>query len=644
MKHKFIPLILASMAIGALAACGPQTPAEPPMPNEYSLLEHWSVNGEEEYYEISETTNPLTITYTDVNSYRFVKRSFAFDSAKIDKFNVYKKLTFTGKLEPDATTGSHKALLKFEATGVNTEIWFDFSGNEATYELSLKSFDWTKLSSGMMMFFVNAGGTAQESGKMTFTKIALSQSEVDPQHNDLTPQEYNEYTSGDSFQVMTDWRRNGPSTEGIVVNKQTEGYKITWGLKGSEYANARALVRNGQGGNLAQAGFKRASFTLTGQSGRNAILKLETHGADGNYVGGSEVNVAFKGEEETVDVNAEALLAGEYAELWVLVMPDAGSRGSEANPGEILLKNVVLDKTAPADYNPPYANFASFPGVYLEKTKYSFTDIQLENHVQTIEMKNLAADWGNNIQYIVRKSPDISWADDEYTVFHAVVKSTVALTILVKAFDNGGAQKTVELAANEETVVEYVYDKTIVNFNNPFVIFINIPGENTPAATGTITFKYMQLGRANTNFYDGGDYVRVNTVRKEYDVFTCSQDANKDLVVSFENKKCSYDNIEFQLTGSEKGWNHVSVNIKSTVATKMLLKLMGRNETEKRIDLVIGDNELDFTFPGSIPTNAMFGNMHLFIGLPEDGATEETKISGQVTFVNFRVSAVPANA
>ena len=309
---------------------------------------------------------------------------------------------------------------------------------------------------------------------------------MDGSHTNLSSQEYNLYNGGNTFQVMNDWRTNGAvATEKITTSEVEGGFKIAWGQKGGEWSNVRALVKNGTG-NLAEAGFKRAEFTLSGTSGKEVLAKVEFHNAAGANVGAQEVRLTLDGTEQKVEVNIEHQFASEFAEIWVLVFPEPGAFGTEGAENEILLKNVVFDQQAVA-----YVNVGNATEIYLDKTSYAFAQPTVEGHVQTLTLNNQAADWGNNLQYLVTLAPGVTTAKNAYVHFHVELQATAAVKVMVKPYDSQPSQREYELVANTAQTVDFDVDAAVVNFAAPTCVFVNYP--DAAAYTGTLTITNFKI-------------------------------------------------------------------------------------------------------------------------------------------------------
>ena len=91
------------------------------MPEEYSILDNWAGNEAEEQYVVTKNAAGATvITYTDVTGedsggWQYVKRSFAYDAAKVARFSEYKKVVFEGNLVK--TAGTDIVMVKVEGAG-----------------------------------------------------------------------------------------------------------------------------------------------------------------------------------------------------------------------------------------------------------------------------------------------------------------------------------------------------------------------------------------------------------------------------------------------------------------------------------------------------------------------------------------------
>lgn len=345
MKHKFIPLILASMAVGALAACGPKAPAADPMPDKYDLMQHWEKDtATDEVYTVTQKEGSFEVSYTGAsgNEWACVSRSFAYDTAKIARFSEYKKVVFKGKL--DVTAGANNVMFKVQGTdGNQREVIFGFDSSEKTYEMPLNFVsDWAKVSK--LVFFANRNMNTAGAGKMTFTEFYLSKDEVvDANSIDKNapsvPQDYTYYNGGDQLDVMYRWGYN----DQIATAEANGKFTFTWG--GADHPKAEwkfvsALFKSGNA-QIKDAGFKRAVFEIKGTAGKQATFKVEAQGVAGVAI---DKTITMTGETETVEIDAAAVLANADATGFMLLIFPEGSVANPATAGEILLTKAFIDK------------------------------------------------------------------------------------------------------------------------------------------------------------------------------------------------------------------------------------------------------------------------------------------------------------
>ena len=359
MKHKFIPLILASMAVGALAACGPKAPAVEPMPDKYDLMQHWEKDTPtDEVYTVTQKEGSFEVSYTGAGGdgeWACVSRSFAYDTAKLARFSEYKKVVFKGKL--DVTTGANNVMFKVQGTdGNQREVVFGFASSEKTYEMPLSFIsDWAKVSK--LVFFANRNMNTAGAGKMTFTEFYLSKDEVvDANSIDKNapsvPQDYTYYNGGDKLDVMYRWGYN----DQIATAEANGKFTFTWG--GADHPKAEwkfvsALFKSGNA-QIKDAGFKRAVFEIKGTAGKQATFKVEAQGVAGVNI---DKTVDMTGETQTIEIDAAAVLANADATGFMLLIFPEGATANPATAGQIELSKAFVDKTAvtpevnPQQYN-----------------------------------------------------------------------------------------------------------------------------------------------------------------------------------------------------------------------------------------------------------------------------------------------------
>lgn len=358
MKHKFIPLILASMAVGALAACGPKAPAVEPMPDKYNLMQHWEKDtATDEVYTVTEKENSFEVSYDGANGNEWacVSRSFAYDTAKIARFTEYKKVVFVGKLQ--VTSGFENVMFKVQGSdGNQREVTFAFGSTEKTYEMPLNFVqDWSKVSK--LVFFANRGVNVSGAGKMTFTQFYLSKDEVVDANNidknaPTVPQDYTLYNGGDKLDIMYRWGYN----DQIATAEANGKFTFTWG--GADHPKAEwkfvsALFKSGNT-QIKDAGFKRAVFEFTGTSGKQATFKVEAQGVAGVNI---DKTVNMTGEKQTIEIDAATVLANADATGFMLLIFPEGATANPTTAGQIELSAAYVDKTevtpevTPQQYN-----------------------------------------------------------------------------------------------------------------------------------------------------------------------------------------------------------------------------------------------------------------------------------------------------
>ena len=371
---KLTLLVLASMAVGVLAGCGGKKSSQPSeqqpssnvtpdtsvapeeMPAEYDLLKFWAGNEAEEFYDVKESEGMTEITYTNVTGedsggWAYVARSFAYDAAKVARFNEYKKITFRGKLVK--TSGSDVVMVKVEGSDGNQwEKKFTFEPTMKVYEFGLNFIsDWSKVS--QILFFVNRSTNESGSGKITLTKMALSKEEVDPAH-DIAPGMpsvpqgaaiFNGLGASETkFNVMYHW---GYASDSIVTEEVQGGYKFSWGgdiAKPTEWAYVSSHFKNGSA-QVQTAGFQKLVYEVQGTAGQEVLFKLECLQG-----GAKEIRATMTGEKQIVEVPTENVLTKAEAVEWMAMIFAAPGQTGTVAVGELVLTACYLDT---AEYVPP---------------------------------------------------------------------------------------------------------------------------------------------------------------------------------------------------------------------------------------------------------------------------------------------------
>ena len=642
-------LILASMTLGALVGCGKepadnskptdasgdsaQSSVDEGMPAEYSLMKFWGGNEAEEYYDVEEKADSTVITYTDVTGedsggWAYVKRSFAYDAAKVARFGEYKKVTFTGKLTK--YSGSDIVMVKVEGDGVSWEKRFTFEATERIYEFGLNFVtDWTKVT--QILFFANRSTNISGNGVITLTKFALSKEEVDSRY-DIAPgmpkvpqgaTMFNGLAGKNTIDVFYHW--GYASDGGIATEEVTGGYKFTWGgdlKKGSEYEWVSSHIKNGDA-NLQTSGLKKIVFNAKGSGGQDVIFKFEC--LQGTAV---ETRVTLTGQDQVIEFDVEAIVKkAEGLEWMAMIMPAPGQKGS-VPPGELTLTKCYLSTEAfvPSGND---VNFATFNSVLLETPKQKSKNIEMsvKNHVATYTFANLNKNYDNSIHFLAALANDINWAEPkDYNHFHASFKASINLSILVKPYDNNDAQQRVDLIANQETAVDFEIAKDLVDFSKATLLFIH-PGfdDLSGAVTGSLVVTDMCMAKEGV-YLNNNQFVYASEKVGNYS-FSYGPDG---IAVNYKRTAPDYDAFYIYVGDSAEGYNTLTFKATSTVITHMIIKPLNNPDNEEKFDLAVGENNIDHSF--AVPLNEMFGHIAIILGYGADDALEGTVTLSQIQF------------
>ena len=597
-------LVLASMAVGAMTGCGKQPvepepepgPAVEPMPEEYSILDNWAGNEAEEQYVVTKNAAGATvITYTDVTGedsggWQYVKRSFAYDAAKVARFSEYKKVVFEGNLVK--TAGTDIVMVKVEGAGGTWEKRFTFEAEVRTYEFSLSFVtDWTQVT--QILFFANRKTTESGSGVITLTKMALSKADV-VAANDIAPGSpavpqgyaiYNEHLptgeghENDKVAMMYHW---GYATDGKIQTVEQEGaypYKFTWGNpeKTEAYEWVSSKIKNGQVA-LKDSGLKRIVFEVKGTAGKTAIFKFEAEQSHAK----KEKNIKLTGTDQVIELDITAAIAGaDDTSYMAMIMPSGGLTGAEA-AGELELKACYMDRNNVA---PDPINVYQYPQVFVENPiSADFVyDVALSSpHKQTISYKLAATPDYKIIKYNLQLNDDWFGATN-YRHLLGTVKADVNTQILLKPFDN--IEYRIDLVANvaQEIDIEVPEDK--VDLAKGFIIFVGTAQGN--ALEGNVELEGLRLARMTACVADEDGIIHLNQISNTPDQQTVTFDVTgRDMTVDFDFADNGWRGIEFVTSNANNAqYNIVRGKLVSTVDTHVMLKPADNGANEIKLEL-----------------------------------------------------------
>ena len=606
-------LVLASMAVGAMTGCGKQ-PVEPepeptpvePMPDEYNLLDNWAGNEAEEQYVVTKNAAGATvITYTDVTGedsggWQYVKRSFAYDAAKVARFSEYKKVVFEGNLVK--TAGTDIVMVKVEGAGGTFEKRFTFAAEAKTYEFGLSFVsDWTQVS--QILFFANRSTTESGSGVITLTKMALSKAEVVPA-NDIAPgmpavpQGYALYKNhlpteagheDDKVELMYHW---GYSNDGGIKTEEQEGaykYKISWNAteKKQEWDWISSRIKNA-GANLQQSGLKRIVFEVKGTAGQTAVFKFQSEEHAG---ANAQKEVKLTGADQVIEFSIEGVLAhadvAEDTKFMALIFPAGGKKEAAAGEGQIELKACYMDRHAYIDPN----NVFKYPQVWVENPiSADFVyDVTLDaaEHKQTIAYDLAATPDYKMIKYNLQLNDDWFGAAN-YRHLLGSVKADVNTQILLKPFDR--VEYRIDLVANVEQQIDIVIDEDKVNIPGGFIIFVGT--ETGSALKGNVELVGLRLARMSACVADENGIIALDKLNNEpahQTVEFSGSGPAKQMVVEYAFTENGYNGIEF-LTSNVKNeqYDILRATLVSNVDTHVILKPADDGANEIKLELKAG--------------------------------------------------------
>ena len=630
MKHKFIPLILASMAIGALAACGPKAPVS----TDHDLNNHWKT-GPDELYEVS--GSEFSYTNVDPAGYPYVGRNFSYDAEKISTFTKYKKFSFTAKAE--VTAGSSNVMFKVEGAGGTFETTVALSAEPKTFEFRTSFIsDWTKLTA--IVIFANRGGTESGAGKITITRAVLSESLPEAQY-DVAPtmpyyaQEKIQFNGGDELETVATHAWAAVNSF-ATVQEENGVVKANWAGKpaGSEYWALFAEVQDTANHTIKTSGFKRIVFTIKGDAGKQAIVKFEPQGSPA-----AEKTVELDGTQQVVELDIQAKVAAMLDDkdtCSVRIMPEPG-QASTTTAGSLEIVSVKFDKVTP-QREEIVKNTINFPGAVLEyaarfDNKYTLVE---ENHETKVHWKKTAPGW-EGIEYMV--NPSESWFNvADYKRVYLEVVADAKVSILVKPYNLNANEHWEHLTANEKKVIDFTFTGTAENWESQALVLMVCAGDDsTQALEGNITFSYVQLLReaANPATSQGARLVKStwpSDASREFSV-----DANGNLVFTHHGEAWA----ETVINGMDVyGYNAITGTLKSDVATRVLIKPGDLAANEIWVDVTPEGVALNSVFAEAINYN--FSKIMICAGINKEGQPA-APATATVTFENVYIINRPAN-
>ena len=601
----------------------------PELPAEYSLMKNWAANPSEEVYNVLETETETKIAYTDAvgekaGGWEYVARSFAFDAQYIERFNEYKKISFTGSL--NVTSGSNVVMIKVEGDAVNTyEAKFNFEATSKTYELGLSFIsDWSKVRS--LLFFVDRETSESGTGMMTFTKFVLSKEEVVDEYNiarnmPAVPQDWNVYGGGDEFVVNYRW---GYDTTGDIATAEEENAiaKFSWNGKSSEWAYVSALAKGDNSHSLRESGMKRVAFTVVGTEGVEVLFKFQTRDNSRN----KELRATMTGAEQEVEVDITTVLAAENDsdEYMLCIFPAPGAQG-EALAGELVLKDAKLDKNEV--HIEVVENKFDWTQAYIDNVerKDACFNIEKQGHVQTITVNKTAPGW-ESIAYKMGKME--SWFNEgDYSKLSARITSDKATHVLLKAYN--AIETWVVLEANTPYVVDVELDLSAADFTQSFILFASTNDGDALDAVITIEhLKFIKPAALNVGNVDEFLIDHVNASGE----YACDDSAADAFTINYTKTETGWASMETLIGFDIDTLDSIKGEVVSTVATHVIIKPADLGANEMSFNLAAGVAQ---KFDKKLTANgAWTGKFLIFIAYEGGDA-----LTGAVTFTGMKLYA-----
>ncbi|MCR5491246.1 MAG: hypothetical protein K6F32_03860 [Bacilli bacterium] len=607
---------------------------EDPMPAEYDIRKMWAGNPGEECYSVVDRDDKTIITYEDVTGegsggWEYVSRSFAYDAAYRARFDVYKKISFTGKL--DVESGSDIVMVKVQGAGGTFEKRFNFTSKTKTYEFGLSFVtDWSQVDS--ILFFANRSVKESGNGTITIDKFVLSQEEVNSAYDiapgmPSIPQDYTYYNGEtDKLDVMYRW---GYNSDGEIETTEVDGgFKFTWGgKKANPWSYVSALVKNSDDHALQDSGFKRIAFTVTGTANKEVLFKFQ----DKSNATSVEKRAVLTGEEQAIELDITKVIANQdYNEFLVAIFPDPGATGEDIANGELTLKGCAFDTTAVVV--PDVLNDAYYPAYFLDAHNRadSCYTVYHDKHVTTVNYEKNATGW-ESIEYKLNSKVD-DWWDKNFNRVVGRVEANVDVKVLLKAYDNGAGEHWLDLKAGVAQDVDYTVSKDIVDLTKGFYVFI-CAGDEGGTLKGTVTFTDLRLTREFANVGYTGN-VPLNKVTSA-GAYTISNNEDGDLVADYSFEASGYQGLEMLVTADDiASYNKIVGTITSTVDVHVIIKPMDNGANETNIALTANTAyELDYSFT-AVPFNPMWAKVIIMICVDASDT-----LAGSVTFGGLHLEA-----
>ena len=325
-------IMLVGVMAGIMVACdGDKDGDKPSGATEINIMNYWKGNENEETYKVNDkTAGKLEISYEKSGEWQFVGRSFAYESEA--QLKDVKTLVFEAQMESDNDV--YHVLLKIEGYrdgSPNIEVPFELSKDKKTYE-----WDMTKANlpnAGTLYLFVEPLATSG-SGKITFTKFALTTAPINQANNIVKPvpaesEILNEITA-DSLTFNKAWVNND-NISYYNITKDGANFKVDYAKKGNAYTSMYALVKG-------SAIEDMKTIRLTVQGTANDVLMIKPYDK-------AEKSFTLTGEDDEIVVDVSTITGVDYTtaqKILILAAP-----GSKTATGTFTIKNATFS-TEPA--------------------------------------------------------------------------------------------------------------------------------------------------------------------------------------------------------------------------------------------------------------------------------------------------------
>ena len=337
--------------------------------------------------------------------------------------------------------------------------------------------------------------------------------------------------------------------------------------------------------------YNKITGTITSTAASTLLIKPQDNS-------GNEIKINL---EAGVGYNLEHVFNNPLDANWPKILMSLSNDEGDALTGKITFADFQLEIYDPGrvstDPNP-----INMAGAYLDNWNFASDCYKLrkiDNGFKVILESGKAEGW-ENIQASFVKTED--WFDAGDFICNRIsgtVVSTVNTHIILKPYDNGGAEHAFDLVANEPLAIDFTFDKGACDTTKNFILFVGTGG----MAAGEVSFINLAMTHARTNVEDAEGKLYLDRA-------FFANDADFEIQSNLDHKGMS---LEYHKVDGHE-WEGVqlfclshdfatqkTLTLKGTAekAVHLKFKLDGPNE-EKEIVLAAGEFNETITFTNSI--------------------------------------------